>query len=378
MSDDSAPAGAPDPDPPRPVRLDFKSGGWVLLLSMALVMTLVVWRLYVIRDARSWRDNVAPPPTRSNGFDLSTATVPVKLIGNQRQPDGMQSLVDPPIVTQEQLTQLNESKWTKYLVPEDKVIGVSLGGESRAYPTRVLTWHEVANDTLGGVPIAVTYCPHSGSAAVYDRRLPGRVIELRMSGLIYNANNVLYDLQGNRSVESLWSQVQGRAIAGPEAASGTELTALPCQLMYWRDWIIDHPESTVMGGDLRHKKLYRSDPYLNYPRSPGVKYPHEPMLPDSEAAQAKELMLMVTIGDTTAVFGSNEIAEHVDLGGSWTTQVGAVPVVIYQKGDAGLGVCNWIHSLDPSRPIQSARSMYRFAWRANFSAPAPSSGSDQR
>lgn len=368
MDTDSAPTQPLLATEGRPVRLDFKSGGWVLLLSMSLVTALVVWRIYVIQDARKWRDNVAPPASMSNGFDLTRATVQVGLIGNRRQPDGAQALVDPPVMTIEQLEPLNESKWTKYLVPDDRVLGVSLGGESRAYPARVLTWHEVANDTLGGIPIAVTYCPFSGSATAYDRRLGDRVVELRMSGLVYNANILLYDLQGNRDRESLWSQVTGAAIAGPEAEKGSTLARLECQFMDWRDWKLLHPDTTVMGADLRMKKQYRSDPYQNYALSPGVPYPYEPALPSTDASRVKEPVLVARVAGTTVAFGAQEVASRVDPGGSWRTEIAGIPVVLVQRADLRLGTSTWIQSLDPAHPVESVFNLYRFAWNANFPA----------
>ena len=80
-----------------------------------------------------------------------------------------------------------------------------------AYPIRLLNWHEIANDTVGGVPFAATYCPLCRTGIVYDRRLDGKVNEIGVSGLLYKSAMVMYD----KNTESLWSQVLGKAIVGP-------------------------------------------------------------------------------------------------------------------------------------------------------------------
>ena len=112
----------------------------------------------------------------------------------------------------------------RFLVPGDLVIGLSLHGEARAYPLEILALHEVCNDTLGGEPILVTYQPLCDSAVVFERRVDGHTREFGVSGLLYNSNLLMYDRHPEQPQdESLWSQLQFRALAGPAAAQHATL-----------------------------------------------------------------------------------------------------------------------------------------------------------
>ena len=120
---------------------------------------------------------------------------------------------------------INKAQRGKFLVPRDDVIGVVVNGQARAYPVRFMIWHEIVNDTLGGVPIAVTYNFLTDSVAVFERTIGDEVHTFGESGLVYRSNLVLYDRRPGQRGESLWSQMGERAIAGP--ASGTPLVRIP-------------------------------------------------------------------------------------------------------------------------------------------------------
>lgn len=111
--------------------------------------------------------------------------------------------------------------------PEDEIIALTVEDETRGYPVRFLDYHEIVNDTVGDVPVAVTWCPLCGSAIVYDRRLGGRVLEFGVSGKLADDDLVMYD----RGTDSEWKQSLGVAIAGP--LSGAELDVLPATVMTW-------------------------------------------------------------------------------------------------------------------------------------------------
>lgn len=125
------------------------------------------------------------------------------------------------------------------LDPDDEVIGVERAGRARAYPLTVLSWHEIVNETFGG-PLLVTYCPICRSGMVAERRVGGAETLFGVSGLLYRENLVLYDDR----TESLWSQIEARAVDGPMA--GTDLSLVPSTLTTWRAWRDDHPETEVL------------------------------------------------------------------------------------------------------------------------------------
>jgi hypothetical protein len=132
------------------------------------------------------------------------------------------------------------------------VFGVEIGGEARAYPKRILAWHELARDRVGGVPITLVYCTLCGTVIPYDSTAGGRPHTLGTSGLLYRSNKLMYD----RETMSLWSTVEGRPVLGPLAGSDLELTALPVVTTTWREWRERHPDTTVLSRDTGHERDY--------------------------------------------------------------------------------------------------------------------------
>ncbi len=123
------------------------------------------------------------------------------------------------------------------------VIGVEIGGEARAYPINMLTGpeREIINDTLGGRPIAATWCHLCNNAVVYDREVEGRTLTFAVSGMLWRRNLVMYDIETG----SLWAHFNGKAMQGE--LIGTELETLPSQLTTWSDWSSRHADTSVLG-----------------------------------------------------------------------------------------------------------------------------------
>ena len=96
------------------------------------------------------------------------------------------------------------------LAPQEPVVGLTIDGDARAYPLRILTWHEIVNDVVGGTPVAVTYCPLCNSAPVFERTVDGRVLEFGTTGKLKDSNLIMYD----RQTETWWQQFTGEAIVG--------------------------------------------------------------------------------------------------------------------------------------------------------------------
>ncbi len=189
----------------------------------------------------------------SNGFDLSNSTLPVEQILHGGPPrDGIPALSDPKLVAATQAT---------YLDPGDRVVGIVLDGEARAYPIAILNWHEIVNDKIAGRRFAVTYCPLCGTAVAFDATIDGRATDFGVSGLLYNSDVLLYD----RDTESLWSQILSQAIAGERV--GSKLTSLPIAHTTWRDWLDRYPDTQVLSDDTGHFRDYQRDPYAGYEQS---------------------------------------------------------------------------------------------------------------
>lgn len=144
------------------------------------------------------------------------------------------------------------------LLPDDAaVVGVELGGEARAYPLRILDWHEVVNDDLNG-PLLVSYCPLCGSGVTAERTVNGVETRFGVSGMLWRQNLLLYD----HRTESLWSQILGAAIRGPRA--GERLSLLPSSLTTWGEWRDVHPETSVLLPPPRSNTVRGPDATFDY------------------------------------------------------------------------------------------------------------------
>jgi hypothetical protein len=138
------------------------------------------------------------------------------------------------------------------------VIEVTAGDETRAYPIQILTWHEIANDELGGVPVAVTFCPLCNTAIVFDRRVDGEVLSFGTTGKLRESDLVMYD----RTTESWWQQFSGEALVGE--LTGKKLDQLPARMVAWSDFERDHPSALVLDKETGFFREYGANPYAGY------------------------------------------------------------------------------------------------------------------
>ena len=134
-------------------------------------------------------------------------------------------------------------------------------GEAKAYPLAILTWHEIVNDTVGGAPVAITFCPLCNSAIAFDRRLAGTVFDFGVSGLLRNSDLIMWD----RQTESWWQQLTGAGIVGRMA--GYQLDLLPAAIIAWGDFKRLYPDSAVLSRDTGHRRDYGRNPYGGYDRA---------------------------------------------------------------------------------------------------------------
>ncbi len=173
--------------------------------------------------------------------------------------DGIPALTDPTFVP------ANRDRW---LDPNEPVLGVSYNGVSKAYPLRVLNYHEVVNDEFGGESVAVTYSPLCGSGMAYrTENTGGESWELAVSGLLYNNNPLFFD----RKTESLWSQVLGEAVSGP--VSGAQLELLATTYTTWGEWVDRHPETLLLAKETGFNRNYDVDAYAYYTSTDRLMFP---------------------------------------------------------------------------------------------------------
>lgn len=166
--------------------------------------------------------------------------------------DGIPALSDPGFIAVAEETRLAD---------REPVITVEIEGEQpRAYPVRYLTWHEIVNDEIGGIPVAVTFCPLCNSGPTFDRRVDGRVLTFGVSGKLRHSDMVMYD----RETESWWQQAVGEGIVGE--MTGVELVQLPTWMEGWADFRARNPDGLVMD-EPDWARSYGRNPYVGYDSS---------------------------------------------------------------------------------------------------------------
>ncbi len=187
---------------------------------------------------------------------------PEEIVWGGVRKDGIPALKNPRVVA---------AADARFLSDSETVFGVGSGGEYRAYPQRVLDWHEMVNDVVGGEPFAISYCTLCGSAVAYaTRREDGGVFVFGSSGLLYRSNKLMYD----EGTESLWSNLTGEPVGGALAGSGVVLPMHPLTVTSWGEWRRRHPVSTVASLETGFDRDYSAGAaYGRYFASPDTMFP---------------------------------------------------------------------------------------------------------
>jgi hypothetical protein len=204
---------------------------------------------------------VAAPQNQGsfNGFDVSNATVPKReILSGGPGRDGIPSIDKPDFI---------QPSDANFMLPDDLVVSMTVGDKTRAYPLRILVWHEIVNDELAGQAIAVTYCPLCGTAMVFNRQVGNRTLTFGVSGLLHNSDVLMYD----RQTDSLWSQLAMKAVSGPLVNS--ELEWLASEHLTWASWKAKYPHGEVLSTQTGAQRDYSGSAYVSYEQSPDTMFP---------------------------------------------------------------------------------------------------------
>lgn len=192
--------------------------------------------------------------------------------------DGIPALDDPDLLTPVEATYLN---------PTDAVFGMVVNGDARAYPLRIVDWHEMVNDEIGGVPVSIAYCTLCGAAVAYDGRASdGNIYDFGSSGFLFRSNKLMYD----RQTRTLWNQLTGEPVLGELVASDVTLDLLPIVLTTWEDWLAQHPTTRVLDIETGFGRVYEPGAaYGQYFASEQTMFPvwqRSDLLPDKSQVYA--------------------------------------------------------------------------------------------
>lgn len=177
--------------------------------------------------------------------------------------DGIPSLDNPKLI---------DAVDADYMADDDLVFGVAINGDVRAYPLRIMGWHEMFNEEIGGVPVALAYCTLCGAGILFETSVEGRdaPFVFGSSGFLYRSNKLMFD----RETNSLWNQFTGEPVSGPLVESGIKLKIRPVTITSWKLWKERNPATKVLSLDTGHRRNYGSGVvYRDYFASPDLMFP---------------------------------------------------------------------------------------------------------
>lgn len=230
--------------------------------------------------------------------------------------DGIPALTNPALISADE---------ADYLTPGELVFGISINGDTRAYPFRIMDWHEMFNDVIGGVPVSLAYCTLCASGILFETsREEGDPFVFGSSGFLYRSNKLMYDQQ----THSLWNQFTGRPVTGPLTGSGIELKTRPVAITTWSAWQAQHPDTKVLSLDTGYQRDYSpGEPYGAYFASRELMFPA--LVPDSSERLPKDYVFVLRATGSEKAWPLSDFAGGEVI----NDQAGVLPITLIGDGD---------------------------------------------
>ncbi len=238
------------------------------------------------------------------------------------------------------------SQADSWLNPDDIVFAVDIKGAKKAYPQRILNWHEIVNDDLGGTPAAITFCPLCGSALAFERTVDGIITEFGVSGRLHNNDLVMYDrYEGN-----MWQQITGEGIVGPAARRDEVLKQIPIITTTWESWKKENPKTQVLSRDTGHSRDYDRSPYGTYEENDELLFGVKDL---DESLQIKTPVYGIEVGNASKAYTQSALEKEKII----EDTLGGVNVRLERSESGEVRVTN----LDTNEEIIPIR-LFWFAW----------------
>ncbi len=275
---------------------------------------------------------------QKNGFDLQSALIPPEQIMRGGPPrDGIPAIQQPRFERPD-----GSQPWQ----PNDLMLTYDGADRSWAFPIGILNWHEIVNLTSQTQPLLITFCPLCGTGIGFDPVVDGQHLTFGVSGLLYNSDLLMYDHQ----TESLWSQIEGRAVSGPMA--GQELEYMPVRHERWQAWQArTDGNGEVLSTDTGYGRDYRKSPYGNYEQSERIYFP---VTQTSRKYHPKTWVLGWRHNGETKVWPFPELAEHE---GIVQDSIGGKAVTVHYDPDTPSAELR-----DANGSLLPATRAFWFAW----------------
>lgn len=253
--------------------------------------------------------------------------------------DCIKSIDEPKFET---TTQANA--WLK---DDDRVFAINYDGVARAYPQRIMNWHEIVNDEVNGVPIMVTFCPLCGSALAFKREVNGVITEFGVSGKLHESDLVMYDrYEGN-----LWQQITGEAIVGPAARRNETLVRIPVTTVSWNQWRDEHPDAQVLSLATGFSRNY-DQPYGTYEQNDQLLFGVKDL---NKSLPIKTVVYGVEINGLSKAYPEDVFDNNPQL----NDVVAGVPIVLEKQADGEI----LVRESESGEEIIPLR-LFWFAWAA--------------
>lgn len=280
-----------------------------------------------------------------NGFEVSDTSVPAVHIVRAAPARDSIAAIDEP--------RWDEAAAATWLKDEDEVLSLTFEGETRAYPLRILVWHEVVNDRIGERTFVVTYSALSGSAMAFEsgRNPDGSPRRFGVSGLLYNSNLLMFD----RATESLWSQLRMAGVSG--ATKDEQLIPLPLRRMTWAGWKAKFPQGRVLAVATGSEIDYTSEdwPYGDYARQKETLFPFDIHRDD---LGTKERVIGLREGDSQRCWPLERMRKR----GQLYDAIGSRPINVVYDATTGDVVVSDLTTGE----VLPVVSVFWFAWQAFY------------
>jgi len=266
--------------PSKSIRYNMGKHGFSILICAAFISMLML-STFVQAESK-------------NGFELSQASISSDQIFQGGPPrDGIPAINEPKFIAANQAS---------FLKDHDRILGLALGNEIKAYPVNIMNWHEIVNDKTAGKNIAITFCPLCGTGMAFDTQIDGLELVLGVSGLLYQSDVLLYD----RQTESLWSQIMSEAISGP--MKGKKLKQLNLEHTSWKDWLKRYPKTKVLSPKTTFMRDYSRNPYAGYASSKTLYFDVKHTAPS--IFHPKEQVLGITLDGQFKAYPFTELSKN--------------------------------------------------------------------
>ncbi len=240
------------------------------------------------------------------------------------------------------------AKKATWLQDEDLIFAVDYKGVQRAYPQRIMNWHEIVNDKIAGDPIVVTFCPLCGSALAFERKVNGVITEFGVSGKLHNSDLVMYDrYEGN-----LWQQITGEAIVGEAARRDEKLKQIPIITTTWGDWKKEYSKTEVLSRDTGHVRDYDAYPYGTYEQDNELYFGVKNL---NKKLQIKTVVYGIEVNGFSKAYPENVFDKQSIISDS----VGGIPIRLEKTKEGKIEAIN-IQNQEEIIPIR----LFWFAWAA--------------